>query len=267
MPSKICLVNTLESHDNMELLHTRINNRRFPVHFHDTFVIELVIAGADVCDGTGLTAKSEQVFVHSPMAAHTGGPMNGRALEYKAIYPSLQTMERLTGESHSPIPPTSWVSDNADLRQSLRSFFRSPTSPAGTKDLIDVFKIVSEQVATVPSMNCESGCDANEYEMMLTKHHLIENCHRDVSISELSEVSLLSRFHLIRSFRKRFGITPRQFLISQRVLLAKKLLARGIPIGSAAQAAGFSDQSHLNRCFKRVSGFNPGQYARVSAKS
>ncbi|WP_390622465.1 helix-turn-helix domain-containing protein [Vasconcelosia minhoensis] len=42
---------------------------------------------------------------------------------------------------------------------------------------------------------------------------------------------------------------------------AKALLASGMPIAAAALETGFSDQSRLNRHFKRLTGITPGQYA------
>ncbi|MEM8614505.1 MAG: helix-turn-helix domain-containing protein [Cyanobacteria bacterium P01_H01_bin.105] len=44
---------------------------------------------------------------------------------------------------------------------------------------------------------------------------------------------------------------------------AKRLLASGYPILTAALATGFSsDQSHLHRHFQRRLGITPGQYAK-----
>jgi AraC-like DNA-binding protein len=50
-------------------------------------------------------------------------------------------------------------------------------------------------------------------------------------------------------------------LIQMRVFRAKQLLAAGVPIAQAAFDTGFTDQSHLNRHFKRLVGITPGQYA------
>jgi AraC-like DNA-binding protein len=46
-----------------------------------------------------------------------------------------------------------------------------------------------------------------------------------------------------------------------RARKAQAMLRRGIPIADAACQAGFADQSHLNRIFKRLFGYTPGQYS------
>jgi transcriptional regulator GlxA family with amidase domain len=45
-----------------------------------------------------------------------------------------------------------------------------------------------------------------------------------------------------------------------RVRLAKTLLAQGLPIAQAAVEAGFVDQAHLTKHFKRIFGVTPGRY-------
>jgi AraC-like DNA-binding protein len=256
-------ISTIEAFDNMEVLETRLTDRQFPNHFHDTFVIELVKSGSDVCEGTGLAAHATDVFVHTPNASHAGGPSAGKSLEYQAIYPSRQLASGLLNFDQQNIPQISFVSECDSLRRSIQDFFTVSVSTDRAQKLKQILAHVCNE-ATARSKQLLSKKRAGETEsdeLQIARKFLVDNCRRDVSIAELSEVCFLSQFHLIRAFKQKFGITPRQLLINQRVLFAKKLLAQGEPIASVALSAGFSDQSHLHRCFKRISGFNPGQYA------
>ena len=45
--------------------------------------------------------------------------------------------------------------------------------------------------------------------------------------------------------------------------MARGLLAGGMPPAEAAAAAGFADQAHLGRHFKRIVGVPPGAYQRA----
>jgi AraC-like DNA-binding protein len=84
-----------------------------------------------------------------------------------------------------------------------------------------------------------------------------------VSLTRLAEVAGLSSFYFIRVFRAAFGVTPHTYLTRLRLERARMLLRTAMPIAQAAVAAGFSDQSHLTRLFKRVYGTTPGVYARA----
>ena len=70
----------------------------------------------------------------------------------------------------------------------------------------------------------------------------------------------LSRFHFIHKFKKETGLTPHQYIAQNRMREAKKLLTSGSSIADAAVAAGFCDQSHLNRWFNRSIGVTPHAY-------
>jgi AraC-like DNA-binding protein len=66
--------------------------------------------------------------------------------------------------------------------------------------------------------------------------------------------------HLVRAFGAAFGIAPHQYLMSRRVERARRLLLDGMRPGEAAAMAGFYDQAHLTRHFRRWVGVTPGRY-------
>lgn len=85
---------------------------------------------------------------------------------------------------------------------------------------------------------------------------------RNVTLKELSEAAGVSRFRMVRLFRMAFGVAPHAFQVAQRVKAARRHLEAGQPPAEVAALVGFHDQSHLNRHFRRVTGFTPAQYAR-----
>lgn len=94
-------------------------------------------------------------------------------------------------------------------------------------------------------------------------------CLRDLILDRLTEhVSLdmiekeigLSRFHLVRMFRKRYGVPPHEFHTHARIARARTLLAQGCSQADVALEVGFFDQSHLHRHFRRIMGISPGEF-------
>ncbi|WP_238015462.1 AraC family transcriptional regulator [Dactylosporangium sp. AC04546] len=67
--------------------------------------------------------------------------------------------------------------------------------------------------------------------------------------------------HLVRAFTATFGLPPHQYLVSRRIEHARHLLLSGVRPAEAAALAGFHDQAHLHRHFKRHLGVTPGAYA------
>lgn len=71
-----------------------------------------------------------------------------------------------------------------------------------------------------------------------------------------------TEYHLIRLFRREFGITPHAYLMKLRLEQARIRIASGMCIAEAAADCGFTDQSHLTRHFRSRFGLPPGQYRR-----
>lgn len=87
------------------------------------------------------------------------------------------------------------------------------------------------------------------------------NYDRNLSLSELADLSPYSSSHFLRMFRDVVGLTPHAYLTQFRIELATDLLRSGTPLVDIANLVGFTDQSHFTRKFKRVLGVTPGQYA------
>lgn len=90
--------------------------------------------------------------------------------------------------------------------------------------------------------------------------YLRANCAADISLERLCQQSGYSAGHLIRAFKQHFGLTPHAYLINQRIQMGQKALKQGHPIVEAALNAGFNDQPHFQRTFKRLVAATPNQY-------
>ena len=82
----------------------------------------------------------------------------------------------------------------------------------------------------------------------------------ELTLEEIAKNFHIGTFHLIRLFKKAFGMTPHQYILSQRLNHAKALLLQGENIAQVALDCGFSDQSHLYKYFKEVFGISPKAY-------
>ena len=110
------------------------------------------------------------------------------------------------------------------------------------------------------------GC-ARDYESTVARldelqKSILENPENIYLIEEMAHDSCISPFHMIREFKKAFGLTPHQFQMQCKVRKAQRLLEER-PAAEVTYDAGFYDQSHMDRCFKKVVGLSPKEYKRA----
>ena len=105
------------------------------------------------------------------------------------------------------------------------------------------------------------GTGTEPRHVALIQEYLRANLCRNVALSELARITGLSKAYVIRSFRRIVGMPPYEWLLQLRVEQARKSLQRGHPISDVAMELGFADQSHFHRCFKRLTGMTPANYA------
>ncbi len=100
--------------------------------------------------------------------------------------------------------------------------------------------------------------------LLRARDFIAANTGKRIGLADVAAEADLSPWHFARAFRRRFGMPPHQFQTSLRIDLARRLLTRGFPSADVAITAGFADQSHFIRSFKRLVGTTPAHYQRVS---
>ncbi len=84
------------------------------------------------------------------------------------------------------------------------------------------------------------------------------NLAADLSLDELAAIANLSPSHFKTLFKQTVGMPVHQYVIRRRVEYAAELLqSANPPLADVALQAGFSNQSHLARCMRRIMGVTP----------
>ena len=81
-----------------------------------------------------------------------------------------------------------------------------------------------------------------------------------ITLAQAGRVLEVSPAHLVRSFTKRFGISPHRYLVGRRIVAARGRLLEGQPVARVAADIGFHDQAHFTKHFKRHVGTTPARY-------
>ena len=84
-----------------------------------------------------------------------------------------------------------------------------------------------------------------------------------ITVAHLAKRANLSVSHLQREFQRLFGMSPTDYLMRVRLMMARRQLEHTTaPVGSVALDCGFYDQSHFTRAFRTATGMTPLAYRR-----
>lgn len=92
-----------------------------------------------------------------------------------------------------------------------------------------------------------------------------EHLGEKISLGALSSLAGLSPNHFARAFQQSVGLPPHRYMLRRRLEHVEKMLRETqLPLSEIALAVGFSDQSHLARHFRRLTGMPPSLVRRWS---
>lgn len=248
----------------MERIEARFHGNAFDPHRHDTYAIGVTLHGVQTFHYRGAARQSlaGQVIVLHPDELHDGAAGTDDGLRYRMLYlePSLM-LDCLDGAS---LP---FVRDAVVTDSILRATLLSALGPL-ERQLDDLF-VDDFLVQLVQSLARHAGdpvkpiTSTASRAAALARDYLAENLSRPVRSGELEAITGLDRYALSRHFRAAFSTSPHRFLVMRRLQRARRMIAAGEPLAQIAIDAGFSDQSHFNRQFKKAFGMTPGRWSSL----
>ena len=79
----------------------------------------------------------------------------------------------------------------------------------------------------------------------------------DLNIDDLAEQIYLSKYHMMRLFRKETGITIHDYLTQRRLLLARDHIRSGLSATDACYRSGWRSYSSFTRAYSKQFGTTP----------
>ena len=87
------------------------------------------------------------------------------------------------------------------------------------------------------------------------------NLNTDITIEEIAHNLHIDPSHLTRVLKSSIGISPKQYMMQQKLAYAKNLLLNtSASVSEVALSVGYSDQLYFSRIFKKREGMTPTEY-------
>ena len=243
--------------------------QKFPNHFHDYYVIGFIESGERClsCKNRKYTVEPGDLLLFNPRDNHTCEQIDGRTLDYRCINVPPETMSKaafeITGKDYLPYfsPAVIFHSELASLLRELHMIIMEEEKDFRKEEIF--FFLLEQLIEEFSEEGIEQSGPEENRETKIICNYLEKNYMKNITLDELSGLTGLSKYYLLRSFTKQKGISPYRYLETIRIDRAKKLLEQGVLPIEAALQTGFTDQSHFSNFFKKFIGLTPKQYMNI----
>lgn len=262
------VVQKLENDQGIEIVEAQYRTHSFTKHVHEGYTIGVIDLGAQRFYRTGAqhVAGQNSLILVNADDVHTGQAETEGGWAYRAMYPLAAHFERIcagvfANDTGIPYFPNAVIED-ARLAAQLRLFFElvnTENNPLLVESVLYAFMsdlVLRHSRRRKTPQTLETG----KLQLTWVREYLLDHLDENPSLEQLAAIAGISPFHLVRQFKKVFGLPPHAFQVQARIKLAKQLLRQGMTPAYVAVTCGFHDQSHLTHHFKRSMGITPARY-------
>lgn len=231
----------------------------FKEHFHQNYSMGLVTDGIHQLEihGTQKTICKNELKIINPYDMHIANGALGWT--YLNIMPSFSKIKSIAQE----------INDD-EVHEEIR-FKNHIRDTLANQMFVDLFKSLNQNMAYEENLISLIAYLLEEHscitlypkEIPVNIQKTIEYIHtyflEEVSLDTLALVADISKYHLIKVFKEKTGLSPHQYILRLRVEHAVFLIGKhkALPLSMVSAQSGFSDQSHFIKTFKKYNGYTP----------
>jgi AraC-like DNA-binding protein len=233
------------------------SDRRYAKHWHATYGFGFIAGGAhrSASPSGTVDAFAGDIVCMNPGDVHDGHPLGGPSRHWFTVYLDTDVVAGHAGRDDVAFTKAAFA--DPPVRDAIaRLLARMQGDPLAFEEaLAAACELMLRKHSTLRAKAAGGDADLSRVAERLADAPLDAP-----TLGELAQLAGLGKFQLLRRFRKRFGVTPHDWLLQRRADRARSLIRGGMGLADTAAASGFADQSHMTRVFVQRFGFTPGAW-------
>ncbi len=230
-----------------------------------------------IVSGRGQFLIQDQVFpvgvndlvVINPNVLHTEASLDAKPLEYIVL--GIGGIELAAGANFNGQFCILDHLESAEISSCLRNILREmEMKNTGYEDIcqayteiliIRLMRNIAIAAQTAPhTISGNRQCAA-------VKRYIDQHFKESLTLEQLAEEGHMNKYYLAHVFKREYGVSPINYMISRRVEESRYLLAEtDLSLSQIAQILGFSSLSYFSQVFRKTQGVSPAEF-RKSSKS
>jgi AraC-like DNA-binding protein len=240
-----------------EVLHARFIDHAYPMHTHDAWTLLIVDDGViryDI-DRHERGVVQPVVALLPPDVPHDGRAATSAGFRKRVAYLGRGALDDdLIGAA---VDRTELA--DAGLRRQVDQLHRALAHAGDAFEVESRLALILDRIRR--HLRRVPGREPNPTGVAAALRELLdENTVAGITLRDAAATVDASPTHLVRAFTRQYGLPPHRYLVGRRIDLARRLLLEGMPSAEVAVSAGFYDQAHLTRHFRRYLGVGPSRF-------
>lgn len=246
----------------IERLEARLVGQAFAPHRHDTYAIGVTLSGVQAFRYRGARryCLPGQCHVLHPDELHDGGAGTVAGFGYRIVYIDPCLVQQALGGKALPFVPDPVIEKRVFLDALPPALWRLD-EPIDDVARIEILTALADLLERASGTGRKRQGPLRLAALLRVRDLIAADPATRPAIETLEAASGLDRWALARQFRAAFGTSPSNFRTMRQLDEARRMIRDGMPLAEAAVAAGFADQSHMSRMFKRRYGLTPARWA------
>jgi AraC-like DNA-binding protein len=260
----------------VEAMHAHFTSHVYHRHSHESYSFGVTETGAQAftCRHGRHVSGAGMVMTFNPDDPHDGHAAGADGFTYRMVHIWPEFLASLTGaRDRLPLFRSPVLYDPATAR-SLRRLHIALTGPDHTITELERYERLAGTAGLLVRHASGHGPTAGPAEAGGSDPRIAARIRElmhdgptaaDLTADDLAAAAGCSRYAAYRAFYQAYGLAPSDYQRQLRVRAARRLLCGGVAPARAAAEAGFADQAHLTRWFRRYYGVTPGAYRSAVA--
>ena len=207
--------------------------------------------------------NANNLVIINPNVVHTEVSLDANPLEYIVL--GIDGLELSAGKGFNGQFAILDHFESVEIAGCLRNILREMRQKqSGYKDICQAYTeilIIRLMRSTPLSVPTEPQTAAANRQCAAVRRYIDLHYKQPLTLELLAEEAHMSKYYLSHAFKREYGVSPINYMISRRIEESKYLLAEtDLSTSQIAQLLGFSSLSYFSQVFRRSQEVSPTEY-------
>ena len=209
------------------------------------------------------------LVIINPNVSHTEVSLNAQPLEYIVL--GIDGIELAAGENTNSQFSILDYLESAEISSCMRNILREMEQKnTGYEDVcqaymeILIIRLMRNTALAVPS---EPQIVSANHQCAAVKRYIDLHFKEPLTLDQLANEAHMNKYYLSHAFKREYGTSPINYMITRRIEESKYLLAEtDLSMSQIAQLLGFSSLSYFSQVFRRTQAATPMEYRQSTRR-